>query len=181
MTPKKLVLIGERFGKLVVVREVGRCSRGNVLWLCHCDCGTVSRVRGDSLTSGATRSCGVSCPQLLPDGMAAFNLLYNGYRYRAKKRGLDFELSKDQVMVLTKGNCFYCGSKPKSIRRGQTKRSGDYIYNGIDRIVNSKGYTIKNCVSCCVTCNTMKMAMSYREFISHVRKIYNRIRKHGNG
>ena len=31
-----------------------------------------------------------------------------------------------------------------------------FKYNGIDRINNSKGYTIDNCVPCCFMCNYSK-------------------------
>ena len=38
MGRKKIDLTGQRFGKLVVIRDVGR-KNGHVLWECLCDCG----------------------------------------------------------------------------------------------------------------------------------------------
>ena len=38
MGRKKIDLTGQRFGKLVVVKDVGR-ENSNVLWECLCDCG----------------------------------------------------------------------------------------------------------------------------------------------
>lgn len=53
-------LIGQRFGRLVVV-ERSTERRGNlVLWSCRCDCGTLINVRGYCLTSGDTKSCNCS-------------------------------------------------------------------------------------------------------------------------
>ena len=56
-------LIGQRFGKLVVIAkaESYRSPKGSVAscWLCQCDCGSEPFVvRRDSLTTGNTRSCG---------------------------------------------------------------------------------------------------------------------------
>lgn len=49
-------IIGQRFGKLTVI---GRESSGShAKFLCRCDCGSEIIVRGDSLRSGKTISCG---------------------------------------------------------------------------------------------------------------------------
>lgn len=46
-------LIGQKFGKLLVLEYLGR-SR----WKCQCDCGNFTEVVTSSLTSGKTKSCG---------------------------------------------------------------------------------------------------------------------------
>lgn len=52
------------------------------------------------------------------------------------------------------------------------KICGDEITTpGLDRINSNKGYSIKNCVSCCSTCNRMKGDMTPREFIVKIQKI----------
>lgn len=50
-------MTGQRFGRLVVVEESHRLN-GRIYWWCKCDCGQRVIVRGDSLRSGLTRSCG---------------------------------------------------------------------------------------------------------------------------
>ena len=56
---KKLDLTGQRFGRLVVVRDSGeRTSAKEVIWECKCDCGEISVVRSTILRSGRTKSCG---------------------------------------------------------------------------------------------------------------------------
>lgn len=58
-TEKLLIdLVGQRFGKLVVVEYAGRNERRESLWRCDCDCGNESIVRGDVLRRGTTESCG---------------------------------------------------------------------------------------------------------------------------
>lgn len=53
-------LTGKRFGKLVAIENVGIDKWGHVIWKCKCDCGNETIVRGSSLTSGDTISCGCS-------------------------------------------------------------------------------------------------------------------------
>lgn len=50
-------LTGQRFGRLVVVERSDNRG-GRVSWLCRCDCGTESTVRGHNLKRGTTISCG---------------------------------------------------------------------------------------------------------------------------
>ena len=54
---KKVDLTGQRFGKLVVVKDVGR-KNGGVLWECLCDCGKHTNVVSNNLAIGNTESCG---------------------------------------------------------------------------------------------------------------------------
>lgn len=53
-------LTGERFGKLLVIRDSGkrRSGSGGVIWHCRCDCGQEKDIRQDALLSGASVSCG---------------------------------------------------------------------------------------------------------------------------
>lgn len=51
-------LAGERFGKLLVMREEGRNDSGGVLWRCLCTCGNVCVVATKELRNGNTTSCG---------------------------------------------------------------------------------------------------------------------------
>ena len=51
-------LEGQRFGRLIVIREVGRNTAGSALWLCKCDCGGEKTVSSYHLRSGITQSCG---------------------------------------------------------------------------------------------------------------------------
>jgi len=54
----KLQLEGKRFGKLVVIKDVGVNKQGTYMWLCKCDCGNEKIVKGASLKYGSTNSCG---------------------------------------------------------------------------------------------------------------------------
>lgn len=51
-------LSGQRFGKLVALRCVGKDRHNNAIWLCRCDCGSQKRVVSRALVCGSTTSCG---------------------------------------------------------------------------------------------------------------------------
>jgi len=111
------------------------------------------------------------------DSKTCLGSLFHIYEHQAKMRGLIFELTKEQFAEFTKQNCWYCGQKPAQILHTtprQCKRgckSAYYLYNGIDRVDNTIGYTEANCISCCGQCNRMKNVLHAEDFIIHIRKI----------
>lgn len=56
--PRFRDLTGKQFARLTVLRIVGKSVRGDVLWLCRCECGGEVVGRSGDLNSGNTRSCG---------------------------------------------------------------------------------------------------------------------------
>ena len=54
---QRIDLIGKRFGK-VVVEKYMETKNGQAYYLCKCDCGNTAVLRGDTLRSGKTSSCG---------------------------------------------------------------------------------------------------------------------------
>lgn len=51
-------IAGQRFGRLVVIGPAHVDRFGYQNWHCVCDCSQLATVRGSSLRSGRTRSCG---------------------------------------------------------------------------------------------------------------------------
>ena len=51
-------LTGQRFGRLVAMRRADVRVNDGAAWLCRCDCGRWSNVKGLRLRRGTTRSCG---------------------------------------------------------------------------------------------------------------------------
>jgi hypothetical protein len=54
---------GRVYGRLRVLKKYPKHDRGKAVWICYCDpalggCGRTVAVRGVSLRSGVTRSCG---------------------------------------------------------------------------------------------------------------------------
>ena len=106
----------------------------------------------------------------LPKGEAAFNMVLRQYKAAAKRRDLSFNLTTEKFRELTKQNCFYCGKIPSQIMR-HPELNGGYTYNGIDRIDNTVGYFLNNCVPCCYTCNRAKGQMTQEEFYNWAERV----------
>lgn len=51
-------LIGQRFGKLVVIERAENTKECRAQWLCKCDCGKTKIIKGKYLLNGDTKSCG---------------------------------------------------------------------------------------------------------------------------
>lgn len=51
-------IVGQRFGKLVVLSMYERTPQRKYKWLCQCDCGNQCVVFGSKLKNGHTKSCG---------------------------------------------------------------------------------------------------------------------------
>ncbi len=55
---KRLDLMGQKFGRWTVIDLVGYPKRGDSLWKAKCECGIEKTVRGSSLRTGQSKSCG---------------------------------------------------------------------------------------------------------------------------
>jgi len=163
-------LLGERFGMLTVIGLTGERRTTCRVWLCKCDCGRTKFARSSHLISGNTKSCG-SCSHRKLHGQSSMNQIIASYKASALKRYLEYSLTDKEFRNLTQLNCYYCGQPPSNIR-SKSSAYGEYIYNGIDRIDNSRGYTIDNVVPCCSICNRAKDVMSKQEFYSWVERVY---------
>lgn len=160
---------GKRYGKLLVLSRAEAKRGGRARWLCRCDCGNETIAIGKNLRSGSRTSCGcVIGSNRLPEGERAFNKLYYRIRRGAGLHGRVWKLTREQVCILTKQPCYYCGKPPSRTIRYW---SSEYIYSGIDRMDNDLGYTESNCVPCCTYCNTAKHTKSTEQFIAYRERI----------
>lgn len=155
----KLNLIGQTFGKLTVLQRTKRTLQGQWFWLCQCECGNIKEIRQSSFKHGSTVSCGCYRKSIyhnkLSGNSAAFNSLYLSLKNRAKKKELIFNISKKIFKSLSSKNCYYCNTVP--IQEMKTyKNTPSYFYNGLDRIDNSKGYTVDNVLTACGRCNKLR-------------------------
>ena len=56
--PAKLNLIGQKFGRLLVIQETSKRANNSVVWKCQCECGNICYVSSSSLKNNKTKSCG---------------------------------------------------------------------------------------------------------------------------
>lgn len=116
----------------------------------------ISEFRKNKARSSGFSSDCRSCEKIRDNSIES---KYRSYRRNAKQRNIEFKISKEDFFELVKMECKYCGSKGNP-------------YNGVDRVDNSKGYIISNCVPCCEWCNKTKMAHTESELIDHIEKMY---------
>lgn len=107
--------------------------------------------------------------QFHPLTESAARALQRTYKFNAKNRGYEWQLTLLQVQDLVRGSCHYCGAG--LINSRQLKNGTRFGYNGIDRIDNTAGYTLDNCRSACLNCNQAKSDLLEDAFLSHVRRI----------
>jgi hypothetical protein len=182
---KFIDLTGQRFGRLVVIEKTEERKKysGNIIWLCECDCGNFTKADTNSLKREHTKSCGCLVVELNREraknnrkeyGESSFNSLFNRYKTHAEKRGIAFNLEKEEFRKMTQCDCFYCGEKPNQIVQNRNN-FGQYIYNGIDRLNSKEGYTKENCVPCCGRCNEGKNDISQQDFYDWIDRVYHHI------
>jgi len=174
---QKTIIEGDSKTKRGYSRVECKLCGNNTKWMRNCYLKTKKATSCGCSTHDSSKweSIGPkNMPWQLPEGESAFNNLYHSYKVSAERRGYSFNLSQKQFRKLTKELCFYCGIEPHKIIKGQGKTSGDYIYNGIDRIDNNKGYTKNNVVSCCFNCNSAKRELSQEDFFILISNIYHR-------
>ena len=79
----------------------------------------------------------------------------------AEERKRIVEMTKDEIMDITDLPCVYCGKETiDGVKR-----------NGIDRMDNSVGYVLSNCVPCCEICNYMKQSLDPHTFVERCGQI----------
>jgi hypothetical protein len=85
MARRKIDLVGQPFGKLIVIREAERDKHGHVLWDCVCSCGGSTTSTTSNLNNRGALSCGCTRHE---------KLLARNYKHGRAIRG---ELAREYV------------------------------------------------------------------------------------
>lgn len=80
---QKIDITGQRFGKLIVLKEAGKTKDGHTTWLCQCDCGKQKIICGKSLRQGLTKSCG--CTKSFGEETITKILIKNNIPFESEK------------------------------------------------------------------------------------------------
>ena len=146
MSRKPLVVVGNTYGRLIVLSRDGAAPRGAALWLCRCSCGVEKIQRSDQLTKGTSVSCGCYA------------------REQASKRKTTHGMTNTfefRVWTAMRKRCTYdkhpryyrYGGRGITICKRWNKFENFYADMGkcpikkgsIERIDNDKGYSPANC------------------------------------
>lgn len=186
---KKINLpINSKYGRLTTIKCLNILNnRNRIVWEFKCDCGNICQKSASDVIRKRIQSCGCLGEETKkqvgnrgihhntkPDKEGPFNKLYGNYKRMARKRNYIWNLSKPEFKTLISQKCYYCNRIPSSeicISEKRHLEENTLQYNGIDRKDNGIGYVIENCVTCCFWCNRMKMNISYKDFIEHIKTI----------
>lgn len=174
---KWIDITGQRFDQLVALKFIGLSgNKQTIVWECKCNCGSIIRTGYIGLVTGHKKSCGcikterVSKALSLPINIACENQIFNAYKAGAKKRNLKFALTKTEFIDFLQKNCFYCNSTPSNcMTKKRVTGNESYCFNGVDRIDNTIGYTLDNCVACCKICNIAKNNHTIQDFLNWLK------------
>lgn len=170
-------LAGQRFGRLRVISRAPDLvckTKRFTQWNCICDCGKEKVVYRGHLLRGVIVSCGCYGIQRTKEtfskspGESARNIVIRAYKRHAKRRGLSWTISDSEFLSLASRNCFYCDSEPSNSIKNS---GGEFRYNGIDRMDNSKGYDLANVQPCCKRCNAAKSDMTFEQFLGWAKRV----------
>lgn len=93
---------------------------------------------------------------------------YDNIRYRAVRKGLEFDVAFEQFKEISQHDCFYCGAGPSNVC---VTGGGTFRYNGLDRVDSGDGYVEGNIVVCCRVCNLAKLDMPIDVFLSWLDRL----------
>jgi hypothetical protein len=187
-------LVGKKFGRLTVLNQTEKPNKkltgSSFWWSCKCDCGKIIATNTNSLNRGHTLSCGCYNREKVSQANSHTNRdnsikasaadCYQSYKTNNKNDSISFA----NFIKISQRPCFYCGVTGynrfnKFLNREKygfwaskfSKENGYFIYNGLDRVDNSKDHTIDNIVSCCKICNIFKLDRKLEEVNLHFDKL----------
>lgn len=104
-------MTGQRFGRLRVVERVENSPNDTAAyWRCRCDCGKETVVRGTSLRSGVTKSCGCGRREGKPVQWIAFGDQWLTFRQAALASGINERTLRQRYSTGIRGKMLF--SKP---------------------------------------------------------------------
>lgn len=146
---KKIPMIGNRFGRLVVIEEAPKHPSGHARWLCKCDCGSITDpILGTDLRTGKVLSCKCLHKELLSErvkthGKTRTRLyrIWQNMRNRCNLPSVPCHRCYGErgITVCEEWNASYQVFEIWALSNGYSEKLT------LDRIDNDKGYSPENC------------------------------------
>ena len=165
-------LVGRRFGRLVVIERAPSHTGGEnkygtkriaryprVYWKCRCDCDNFVEPNSDNLKSGNTISCGCARKKHGMSGTREDRLL-RGAKGRAKKEGLPFNLTYEDVVIPEFFPVFPSIRLNKDVKKNRQNDSPS-----LDKLQPHLGYVKGNVAVVSWRANELKRNASWQELL----------------
>lgn len=165
------ILMGQKFGKLIVLKEevIFKSGKNRIFATCECDCGGKKICDRTSLLNGRTISCGcvrrettiafnktkIKPPEERKENDRRYNMFHNA-QHRAKKKGIPFSITIDDIIIPE--TCPLLG-----IPLISTNDKSDPRNPSLDQKVPGKGYTPDNIWVISSRANALKWDASLQE------------------
>lgn len=153
------------FGKWKVI-SFSRSENEHSIWNCRCVCGKECEVHRISLIQKTSRQCR-SCADKGKAPSEEFRESFlNKIRLCAKRRKIDFDLTRDQLWDLFLDQDRKCALSGLSLKFSKTNRGNFTIDTtaSLDRIDSSKSYTLDNVQWVHKDVNRMKQVFEEKYF-----------------
>lgn len=186
ITPKNHLKSQDKYNRLTLIKYYkGR-------WECQCECGKITTLTSQQITSGNTKSCGclnkeqnikkaaklIAARRKYEPRIASAMRVWKQYKYRDP----DFIVSFDNWLKISQEKCYYCGIEPNSHynmfndTNGKSSKygidNGLFSYNGLDRIDSNKSHSLDNIVTCCYMCNRSKNNLDLNIFLNKIQNFH---------
>lgn len=76
--------VGEKIGRLTIIRYVGENAKGTKFYECKCDCGNIKIIRWTSLVTGNTTSCGCYHQETMENLLTTHGLAFDKDHHRTR-------------------------------------------------------------------------------------------------
>lgn len=181
-------LCNVKYGRWIVLSFFGKRGK-HKLWNCICECGIEKIIFETNLVSGKSLSCGCHRVEVgkknyksIAGKQRKYANAQTAVAAQAWRQYYSNGCSFEKFLELSQMNCYYCGEPPsncakmhKSENYSQEWADGYFIYNGLDRIDNSKNHSEDNIVPCCKNCNYAKRNRNFDDYILWVKKSYDKL------
>jgi len=169
-------LSGQRFGKLIAIKECGKDKCRRIKWLCQCDCGKTTEVTGVFLTNKHTKSCGCKKEKLdkLWKGYEAISGTYwHRLKNNAKTRRIKFSIDIREAWQQFVSQNKRCAITNIPLRFERLYKWGTAHLQtaSLDRINNKKGYVAGNIQWVHKQINKIKGSLDYCELLIWAKAI----------
>ncbi len=178
MRGQNLNLIGNRYGRLVVIKKDEEGSKYNsIKWICKCDCGKVKSIHGSCLTrtKQPTISCRCYQKELNYKGIGDLSGAYFAtIKHHARYRNIEFNLTIQELWELYEKQNKKCAMTGRDIvlvrnhKRDMSKQTAS-----LDRTDSDKPYCIENVRWVHKHVNLMKNVLDNNYFLQLCNEIVN--------
>jgi hypothetical protein len=174
------IKVGEQFGSWTVLKEDWYDSEKNASFVeVQCKCGAKRVVRKYTIQKGISKKCRTCMGNESFTGyekLGGYHL--NQIQRSARKRNLSYDLKPKELWDLLVQQNFRCALSNEPIELSRTIDNKTKIQTAsLDRIDNSKGYTLSNVRWVHKVINQMRSNRTDKEFITWCKKVSNTNKK----